>query len=227
MTSRLHPWRVAVVFAFGLLHGMGFAEALAGLHLSPSSFVTTLVSFNLGVEAGQLAVIAAAALVLAIVTSSTRHRERTHRPTRLGWRSAWRVRSGRFNGSPADSSGLRLLADRDVAFEPRDFFLAHVFADLAAELLDAVVGPVFLELAQHAVAEAGDRQNVLVAGRVQVDGHEHVLLQPRELRLVDVFVDLAPKHGERHVRPVLLELAQHAVAQPGISRISSVTRCSG
>jgi hypothetical protein len=68
MTSRLHPWRVAVVFAFGLLHGMGFAEALAGLRLSPSSFVTTLVSFNLGVEAGQLAVIAAAALVLAIVT---------------------------------------------------------------------------------------------------------------------------------------------------------------
>ena len=37
MTSRLHPWRVAVVFAFGLLHGMGFAEALAGLRLSPSS----------------------------------------------------------------------------------------------------------------------------------------------------------------------------------------------
>ena len=68
MTSRLHPWRVAVVFAFGLLHGMGFAEALAGLRLSPSSFATTLVSFNLGVEAGQLAVIAAAALVLAIVT---------------------------------------------------------------------------------------------------------------------------------------------------------------
>ena len=34
MTSRLHPWRIAVVFAFGLLHGMGFAEALAGLHLS-------------------------------------------------------------------------------------------------------------------------------------------------------------------------------------------------
>ena len=30
MTSRLRPWRVAVVFAFGLLHGMGFAEALAG-----------------------------------------------------------------------------------------------------------------------------------------------------------------------------------------------------
>ena len=68
MTSRLHPWRVAVVFGFGLLHGMGFAEALAGLHLSRSSFVMTLVSFNLGVQAGQLTVIAAAALVLALVS---------------------------------------------------------------------------------------------------------------------------------------------------------------
>ena len=67
MTSRLRPWRVAVVFAFGLLHGMGFAEALAGLRLSASSLVTTLVSFNLGVEGGQLTVIAAAAAVLALI----------------------------------------------------------------------------------------------------------------------------------------------------------------
>jgi hydrogenase/urease accessory protein HupE len=78
MTSRLHPWRVAIVFAFGLLHGMGFAEALAGLHLSPTTFLTTLVSFNLGVEAGQLAVIAAAAVVLGIVT---RLRETASVPT--------------------------------------------------------------------------------------------------------------------------------------------------
>jgi hypothetical protein len=68
LTSRLHPWRVAIVFAFGLLHGLGFAEALAGLHLSTSSFLTTLVSFNLGVEAGQLVVIGMAALVFAMVT---------------------------------------------------------------------------------------------------------------------------------------------------------------
>jgi hydrogenase/urease accessory protein HupE len=65
MTSRLHPSRVAIVFAFGLLHGMGFAEALTGLHLSPFRFLMTLVSFNLGVEAGQLAVIAVAAAALA------------------------------------------------------------------------------------------------------------------------------------------------------------------
>ena len=68
MTSRLHPWRLAVVFAFGLLHGMGFAEALAGLHLSAAGFLTTLVSFNAGVELGQLAVIACASAILAIIT---------------------------------------------------------------------------------------------------------------------------------------------------------------
>ena len=35
MTRRLHPWRMTVVFAFGLLHGMGFAEALADLRRRP------------------------------------------------------------------------------------------------------------------------------------------------------------------------------------------------
>jgi hypothetical protein len=56
---------LALVFSFGLLHGMGFAEALARLHLARSSFLTTLVSFNLGVEAGQLTIVALAALAVA------------------------------------------------------------------------------------------------------------------------------------------------------------------
>jgi hydrogenase/urease accessory protein HupE len=56
----LKPWRIALVFAFGLLHGMGFAGALTELGLPRSEFVTALLTFNVGVEAGQLAVIAAA-----------------------------------------------------------------------------------------------------------------------------------------------------------------------
>ncbi|MCA9243639.1 MAG: HupE/UreJ family protein [Phycisphaerales bacterium] len=56
----LKPWRPAVVFAFGLLHGMGFAGVLRELGLPPGQFVPALVGFNLGVEAGQLAVIATA-----------------------------------------------------------------------------------------------------------------------------------------------------------------------
>jgi hydrogenase/urease accessory protein HupE len=58
--SELKSWRVGLVFGFGLLHGMGFAGALKELGLPRSEFVTALVTFNVGVEAGQLAVIGAA-----------------------------------------------------------------------------------------------------------------------------------------------------------------------
>ena len=59
-TSRLQPWRVALVFGFGLLHGLGFAGVLKDVGLPRSEFVTALLTFNLGVELGQLAVIGAA-----------------------------------------------------------------------------------------------------------------------------------------------------------------------
>lgn len=57
ITSRLHAWRPFVVFGFGLLHGLGFAGVLHEVGLPRSEFVTGLVTFNLGVEFGQLAVI--------------------------------------------------------------------------------------------------------------------------------------------------------------------------
>jgi len=59
-TSELKPWRLALVFAFGLLHGMGFAGVLRDLGLPRAQFLTALLTFNAGVEAGQLAVIAMA-----------------------------------------------------------------------------------------------------------------------------------------------------------------------
>ena len=63
-TTKLKPWRVAIVFAFGLLHGMGFAGVLKDLGLPRNQFLTALITFNVGVEAGQLAVIAAAWLLV-------------------------------------------------------------------------------------------------------------------------------------------------------------------
>ena len=66
LTPRLSPWRVAVVFAFGLLHGMGFAGVLARLGLPRSEFLPALLSFNAGVELGQLAVIAIAFLLIGL-----------------------------------------------------------------------------------------------------------------------------------------------------------------
>jgi hydrogenase/urease accessory protein HupE len=62
--SELKSWRIALVFAFGLLHGMGFAGALKELALPRSEFLTALLTFNVGVEAGQLTVIAAALLLV-------------------------------------------------------------------------------------------------------------------------------------------------------------------
>jgi len=50
------PW--AVAFSFGLLHGFGFAGALAELGLPPADIPLALLAFNAGVEAGQLAVVA-------------------------------------------------------------------------------------------------------------------------------------------------------------------------
>ena len=64
LRPQLTPWRVAVVFCFGLLHGLGFAGALSALGLPRSEFLTALVTFNLGVEGGQLAVIALAFLAV-------------------------------------------------------------------------------------------------------------------------------------------------------------------
>ncbi len=51
--------RWAVAFAFGLIHGFGFASVLADLGLPAGALLLSLVGFNLGVEAGQLAIVAA------------------------------------------------------------------------------------------------------------------------------------------------------------------------
>ena len=56
-TQTLKPWRVALVFCFGLLHGLGFAGVLSELGMPEGRFIGALLSFNLGVELGQLSVV--------------------------------------------------------------------------------------------------------------------------------------------------------------------------
>lgn len=58
LLSELKPWRIAVVFLFGLIHGLGFASALNEIGLPPNQFFLSILSFNLGVEIGQIIVIA-------------------------------------------------------------------------------------------------------------------------------------------------------------------------
>jgi len=64
--DKLSRWRPIIVFLFGLLHGLGFASVLQEIGLSSSNFVTGLVAFNVGVELGQLSVIAACFIAVGI-----------------------------------------------------------------------------------------------------------------------------------------------------------------
>lgn len=56
-SKRMHWWRIAIVFGFGLLHGLGFASVLGDIGLNPAQFISGLIAFNIGVELGQLTVI--------------------------------------------------------------------------------------------------------------------------------------------------------------------------
>ena len=71
--TRQYPWVVA--FTFGLLHGFGFAGALAEVGLPQSSIPIALLFFNVGVEIGQLLFVGAVLVVIAV-----------------GWRAGQRLR---------------------------------------------------------------------------------------------------------------------------------------
>ncbi len=71
---RYTPWRLLVVFGFGLIHGLGFAGALNELDLPRTAFVIGLVGFNFGVEGGQLAVIVLALASTFWVRDAVRYR---------------------------------------------------------------------------------------------------------------------------------------------------------
>ena len=60
IVSEFKPFRLAVVFLFGLIHGFGFAGALREIGMPENSFYTALFTFNAGVELGQIIIIVAA-----------------------------------------------------------------------------------------------------------------------------------------------------------------------
>lgn len=78
--ANLHPrarglgWMLA--FGFGLIHGFGFAGVLGGLDLPPDALVLALAGFNIGVEAGQLALIVATLPVLLLLGRAQAWRRR-------------------------------------------------------------------------------------------------------------------------------------------------------
>ena len=60
--QKLTKWRLPIIFAFGLLHGLGFASVLVEFGLPKNEYVSSLISFNVGVEFGQITVILLALL---------------------------------------------------------------------------------------------------------------------------------------------------------------------
>ena len=64
-SPRLRASRIGLVFLFGLVHGMGFAGALNQLGLPKNAYLLSLVSFNLGVELGQISIILLAYFLMA------------------------------------------------------------------------------------------------------------------------------------------------------------------
>ena len=81
LTDRLSPWRTVVVFLFGLLHGLGFADVLAELGLPDDERVLALVTFNAGIEVGQLSIIALALSTFGWFRGRTWYRRRLVVPT--------------------------------------------------------------------------------------------------------------------------------------------------
>jgi hypothetical protein len=73
--TRSYPWAVAGLF--GLVHGLGFASALSEIGLPRGSSAVALVSFNVGVELAQLAIVGAFLLAARFVRLSPRREELT------------------------------------------------------------------------------------------------------------------------------------------------------
>ena len=64
ITGKLKPTRIVIVFIFGLIHGLGFANALTELGLPQDQYFISLLLFNAGVELGQITIIVLAWLLI-------------------------------------------------------------------------------------------------------------------------------------------------------------------
>ncbi|MBA3879481.1 MAG: hypothetical protein C0500_07185 [Sphingobium sp.] len=73
-------WRVVLVMACGLLHGLGFASALGDMGLGTGNRIATLAGFNIGVEIGQFAFLAAVLGLGWVASKMLRRRTRASLP---------------------------------------------------------------------------------------------------------------------------------------------------
>lgn len=83
LTKKVHPWRPAVAFLFGLLHGMGVATAFTERSFPEGQLVQSLAAFTIGVEGGHIAVLAAAFALLGWTRDRPWYRSRVATPASL------------------------------------------------------------------------------------------------------------------------------------------------
>lgn len=84
ITRELKPWRIIIIFLFGLIHGMGFASALNEIGLPQDKFFLSVLAFNAGVEIGQVMVIVAVfALLIKPLGAKLWYRSRILAPVSL------------------------------------------------------------------------------------------------------------------------------------------------
>ena len=65
VSTKINTSRLVLIFAFGLIHGLGFAAALKDIGIPKEQFLATMVAFNIGVEIGQFVVILVAYLLVS------------------------------------------------------------------------------------------------------------------------------------------------------------------
>ena len=81
--KKTSKWRTVLVFAFGLLHGLGFAAVLNDYGLPKGNFISSLLAFNIGVEIGQLVVLLAVAGLFWFIRKKSWYRKGVQIPASL------------------------------------------------------------------------------------------------------------------------------------------------
>ena len=81
--SQASRWRPAIVFGFGLLHGLGFAAVLKEYGLPREDLLSSLLAFNLGVELGQISVIVMALVATVLIRKKAWYRQRVQIPVSI------------------------------------------------------------------------------------------------------------------------------------------------
>ncbi|MFM2197095.1 MAG: hypothetical protein RLZZ505_527 [Verrucomicrobiota bacterium] len=81
--QKLSPWRPWIVFASGLVHGLGFAHSFGDRTFEKGDFLPALFGFNMGIEAGQIVVIGIAYALVAVWWKRENYRRMIARPASL------------------------------------------------------------------------------------------------------------------------------------------------